>query len=190
MHQCAYTCTRTCVCMHAPTDTWSASTLGSEEEAPSPALFPFVFLPPFLPSPGCCSLGCLQRAHHIPAVRNDVFIVVTTKDAASPPTLPPMAFFPQHCFCVPRSCNSSPRALPPPWFREGRRGGGGRETDSSLPFSSFPFLRVPSVAGGTHPSPSCHHHLSILLLLRENECRCPPGMLGSAPSLTHASSLI
>lgn len=132
MYQHAYMCMRTCVCMHAPTDTWSASTLGSEEEAPSPALFPFVFLPPFLPSPACCSLGCLKRAHHIPAVRNDVFIVVTTKDTACPPTLPPMAFFPQHCFCIPRSCDSSPWAMPPPWFR------GRGKTDSSLLFLSLP----------------------------------------------------
>lgn len=151
MYQHAYMCMRTCVCMHAPTDTWSASTLGSEEEAPSPALFPFVFLPPFLPSPACCSLGCLKRAHHIPAVRNDVFIVVTTKDTACPPTLPPMAFFPQHCFCIPRSCDSSPRAMPPPWFRG--RGDGGLEENRlfpSLPFPSHGCLWEP-VAPVPHP---------------------------------------
>lgn len=107
----------TCVCTHVPTHTRFALTLGIKEKAPSLVLFSFVYLTPFLPSPGCFCLGCLQCAHHIPAIRNDVLITATTKDIACPPTLPPAAHSPSAA--VPRSCPASPGPPPLPALRGG-----------------------------------------------------------------------
>lgn len=112
-------CVCTCMCTHAPTHGWFALTLGLKEKAPSLVLFSFVYLTPFLLSPGCFCLGHLQRAHHIPAIRNDVFITMTTKDIACPPALLPMPHCPSTA--VPRSCSASalcPHATgthPLPW---------------------------------------------------------------------------
>lgn len=102
VHLRVYTCTDT------RTDCFDAW-----DKAPSPVLFSFVYLTPFLPSPGCFCLGRLQRAHHIPAIRNDVFITVTTKDIACPPTLPPVVHCPSAA--VPRSCSASPQPPPQPF---------------------------------------------------------------------------
>ena len=81
----------TCMCTHVPTHAWFASTVGVKETAPSRVLFSFVYLTPFLPSPGCFCLGRLQRAHRIPAIGNCVFVTATVKGIACPPTLPPAA---------------------------------------------------------------------------------------------------
>lgn len=64
--------------------------------------FIFLCLTPFLLSSGCFCSECLQRAHHSPARRNDVFITVTTKDIACPPTLPPaLLLYPGAALLVP-----------------------------------------------------------------------------------------
>lgn len=103
----------TCMCTHVLTHGRFALTLGAKEKAPSPVLFSFVCQTPFLPSPACFCLGRLKRAHHILAIRNDVFITVTTKDMACPPALPPAARSPGAA--VPRSCSASPRPPPLPF---------------------------------------------------------------------------
>lgn len=105
----------TCVCTHVPTHAWFALALGIKEKAPSTVLFSFVYLTPFLPSPGCFCLGRLQRAHRIPAIKNDVFITVTTKDIACPPTLPPVARSPSAAIPSSRSASSPPLPLPALW---------------------------------------------------------------------------
>lgn len=87
-----YTCTHPC-----------AVCFGSWVEGESSITgFIFLCLTPFLPSSGCFCSECLQRAHHSLAIRNNVFITVTTKDIACPPTLPPaVLLYPGAALLVP-----------------------------------------------------------------------------------------
>lgn len=102
-----------CTCVSTHVRTRFVLTLGIKEKAPSPVLFSFVYPTPFLPSSDWFCLGCLKCAHHVPAIKSDVFITVTTKDIACPPTLPPAVCSPSAA--VPRSCSASPRPPPLPF---------------------------------------------------------------------------
>lgn len=102
---------RGCVCAHLHrytcTNTYRVCFDSWDKEESSITDFICLCLTPFLPFPGCFCLGHFQHAHLILAIRNGVFLTVTTKDIACPPTIPPTAHPPRAA--APRSRFASPQ---------------------------------------------------------------------------------